>query len=145
MPLEHSRPERAERFSPADMHVFDLEAVVRELRQEPPYQKNGRNGTTLVKTPRLRQVLEVLRAGARLEEHTAPGPITLLLLDGELRFEAGAETVQLQPGRLLALPSESPHRVEALRDSTFLLTIEMEERNSGVVFGDQIDAAHPHD
>jgi quercetin dioxygenase-like cupin family protein len=88
-----------------------------------------------VKTPRLRQVLEVLRAGARLEEHTAPGPISVLVLDGELRFEAGAEDVQLQPGRLLSLPSERPHRVEALRDSTFLLTIEMEERHSGVVFG----------
>ena len=139
MPLEHSRQEREERFAPGGIHVLELEAVARELRQEPEYQKNGRNGTTLVKTPRLRQVLEVLRAGARLEEHTAPGPITLQLLHGELRFEAGAEAVPLRAGRLLALAAESPHLVEALQDSTFLLTIEMEERNSGVVFGDNFD------
>ena len=137
MPLEHSRPEREARFAAEGLHVLALESVARELRQEPEYQKNGRNGTTLVKTPRLRQVLEVLRAGARLEEHTAPGPISVLVLEGELRFEAGAGGVQLQPGRLLSLPSERPHRVEALQDSTFLLTIEMEEPNSGVVFGEK--------
>jgi quercetin dioxygenase-like cupin family protein len=60
-------------------------------------------------------------------------------LEGELQFEAGAESVPLQPGQLLSLPSERPHRVEAVKDSTFLLTIEMEERNSGVVFGDKWD------
>jgi quercetin dioxygenase-like cupin family protein len=139
MPLEHSRPERETRFAAGDLHVQAWETVARELRQEPEYQKNGRNGTTLVKTPRLRQVLEVLRAGACLEEHTAPGPISVLVLEGELQFEAGAESVPLQPGQLLSLPSERPHRVEAVKDSTFLLTIEMEERNSGVVFGDKWD------
>jgi quercetin dioxygenase-like cupin family protein len=137
MPLEHSRPEGEARFAVEGLHVLVLEARARELRQEPEYERNARNGTTLVKTPRLRQVPSALRAGARLEEHTAPGPLSVLLLDGELRFEAGAEGVQLQPGGLLSLPSERPHRVEALRDSTFLLTIEMEEPHSGVVLGEK--------
>jgi quercetin dioxygenase-like cupin family protein len=139
MSLEHSRAEREERFAAGGIHVFELEVVASELRQAPEYQKNGRNGTTLVKTPRLRQLLEVLRAGARLEEHTAPGPMTLQLLVGEIRFEAGSEAVLLQAGRLLALPAESPHLVEAVQDSTFLLTIEMKEKNSGVVFGENFD------
>jgi hypothetical protein len=35
MPLEHSRPDRQERFSPGGIHVFELDAVARELRQAP--------------------------------------------------------------------------------------------------------------
>ncbi len=68
-------------------------------------------------------VLEVLCRGAELAEHRAPGPITVQVLHGEIRFHTGEDTFRVREGELLALPAERPHAVEAMRDSVLLITI----------------------
>jgi quercetin dioxygenase-like cupin family protein len=121
--LERTRPERQERLDAGLLHVFSWEQYTHALREEPEYERNGRNGVTLVKTLGLRLVLEVLRRGAELAEHRAPGSITVQVLAGELRFHTGEDTFRIREGEILALPPSRPHAVEAVRDAAFLLTI----------------------
>lgn len=123
MVLERTRPERKERLDEGMLHVFPLEDYARDLREETAYTANGRNGVTLVKSHALRVVLEVLRAGAELAEHRAPGPITVQVLEGEIRFPTGEDTFRVRAGEVLALAPGRPHSVEAVRDSTLLITI----------------------
>jgi quercetin dioxygenase-like cupin family protein len=80
----------------------------------------------------VRVVLEVLRAGAELAEHRAPGPITAQLLEGTLRFHPGDQTFRIRDGEMLSLPSRQPHRVEAVCDSAFLITIAPEREEARV-------------
>lgn len=80
----------------------------------------------------LRLVLEVLRGGEELAEHRAPGPITVQVLEGEIRFHTGEDTFRVREGEVLALPAGRPHSVEAVRDSAFLITIAPAERKEGV-------------
>lgn len=126
--LERTREERASRLYPGGIHRFHLLETAAGLRDEPEYAANGRTGLTLVKGPELRVVLMVVRAGSGLAEHRAPGPITVHVLEGEIRFSSGDEVVYLRAGELLTLPSRQPHAVEAVHDTTFLLTIVPEER-----------------
>jgi quercetin dioxygenase-like cupin family protein len=126
--LERTRTERKERLDTGLLHVFALPQYAGALREETAYARTGRNGLTLAKSDELRVVLEVLRAGAELAEHRAPGPITVQVLEGEIRFHTGEETFRVREGELLALPAGRPHSVEAVRDSAFLLTIAPEER-----------------
>lgn len=123
MAPEHSREERTARLLPEELHLFDLTATVQGLRGEPEYAANGRNGTTLVKDAEMRVVLQVLRGGAELVEHHAPGPITVQVLEGEIQFSVGKTVHTLRPGQLLALPTRIPHSVSAAQDAAFLLTI----------------------
>lgn len=127
MTMLRSREEREARIAPTTVHTFDPTAIIQRLRSEPEYQSNGRNGMTLAKTSDLRVLLEVLSEGAALAEHTAPGPITLQVLEGELRFQAGEEVIYVRAGELISLPIRERHSVEALRESAFLLTIAPEE------------------
>ena len=99
MALEHSREERTARLLPEELHLFDLKGTLQRLRSEPEYAENGRNGTTLVKNAELRVVLEALREGADMAEHRAPGPITVQVLEGEIRFSVGEAVHTLRPGR----------------------------------------------
>lgn len=112
-------------------HVVDLNATLETLREEPEYAENGRNGVLLVKNAELRVVLQAMRAGAELLEHQAPGPITVHVLEGSLRFQTGEEGVELHPGELLTLPAHRRHAVLALQDAVFLLTIAPEGRSPG--------------
>jgi quercetin dioxygenase-like cupin family protein len=123
MILERTRGERRERLDAGLLHVFSLASCASALRSEPVYARTGRDGVTLVKTGGLRVVLEVLRGGAEIAEHRAPGPITLQMLEGEVRFHTGEQTFRVRAGEVMALPAGRPHAVEAVRDSAFLMTI----------------------
>ena len=86
----------------------------------------GRRTITLAKQGSLRLVLIALRAGAALEEHVAPGVISVHVLEGAIRFTAEGRAQPLGPGDLLTLLPGRTHRVDAERDSAFLLTIAQE-------------------
>ena len=94
---------------------FDLEAEVGRLREEGAWHRGQRNSITLRKGEGMNVVLVVMKAGDRLEEHAAPGPFSLSVREGRIRFEA-AEA-------LLTCDTGVRHTVVALSDAVYLLTI----------------------
>lgn len=102
---------------------FSLQTEVKQLQRQSSYQNGEPCGRTLVKGSALRIMLMALRAGARLREHHASGPISIQVIEGSLRVSLPTESVQLVAGQLLALESGIRHDVEAIEDSAFLLTI----------------------
>ena len=100
---------------------FALEA---EIERFPPGAgASGRRAETLVKSDRLRVVLITMRAGAALEEHTAPGPITIQVLRGRFAVSIAEEEHDAATSDLLALGANVRHAVRAVEDGAFLLTI----------------------
>jgi quercetin dioxygenase-like cupin family protein len=92
-------------------------------RTQEPWRGSGRHARTLIKDAEMRAVLIALRPGARLEEHHAPGRITIHTIEGRLTVRAAGQAVDLPAGHVLTLGRVIPHDVEALEDSAFLLTI----------------------
>ena len=107
----------------APLFTVDLAAELAQLREAEGWRRSGRSSRTLVKEGDLRVVLIALRAGARLEEHLAPGRITIHTLNGHLTIRAAEQTVDLPAGQVLTLARAIPHDVEATEESAFLLTI----------------------
>lgn len=105
------------------LQSFDLDAEVSRLRGEKEWRKGGRNAITLRKGGGLSVVLLVMRAGDRLEEHAAPGPISLSVHEGSIRFSAAGETVKAGAGTVLACDAGVRHSVEALDDAVCLLNV----------------------
>jgi quercetin dioxygenase-like cupin family protein len=70
-------------------------------------------------------VLTVLKAGAVLQEHHAPAPVTLLPLFGEVTLTSAEETTRLtlDPSTAAVFVAHLPHRVEARQDSAFVLVM----------------------
>ncbi|MEL5995015.1 cupin domain-containing protein [Hymenobacter segetis] len=105
------------------LRVLDLPALLAQVRQEPAYQTGDRNSLTVFKTDALRVVLLALHAGAELKTHTAPGPISVQVLDGQLTFCTAEQAAELAPGQLLTLHAGIPHSVRAVTEAAFLLTL----------------------
>ncbi len=103
--------------------VLDLSAELARLRDEEPWRRSGRHTRTLIKDADLRVILIALQSGARLEEHHAPGRITIHALDGCLRVGVAGQSLDLSAGRMVTIGPRIPHEVEALEESAFLLTI----------------------
>lgn len=105
------------------LQSFDLQEEVDRLRAERAWREGERNAITLRKGEGMNVVLLVMRAGDRLEEHAAPGPISLSVSEGRVLFEAGGEAVEAGPGDLLTCDAGVRHTVKAVSDAVCLLTV----------------------
>ena len=124
LPKQVQTRERPEQRLASSAGKFELANEIERLREEPAWQQSDRNSKTLVKHPDLRVVLLTLKAGARLEEHHAPGAITVQALAGRLRVRvADEEPVDLVAGDVFALDQAIIHDLEAVEPSAALLTI----------------------
>jgi quercetin dioxygenase-like cupin family protein len=101
--------------------VFNLTDEIE--RFQPGETHAGRRAETLVKTEHLRVVLVTMHAGAVLQEHAAPGPITIQALTGRFTVTGNGETVDLPAGSLAAFAEGVRHSVAATDEGAFLLTI----------------------
>lgn len=100
----YSLPEAIERLSPRD-------------------DESGRRAEILVKQDQLRVTLVTMRAGIELAEHSARAPITFQVLQGRFTFEYEDELEDMGPGDLISLRANVDHRVQAIDDGAFLLTL----------------------
>jgi quercetin dioxygenase-like cupin family protein len=102
--------------------LLDLGQIVTELHGASA-RGQSRRGITLVKQGGMSLVLTHLHSGAILQEHAARGAATVQVLDGHVRLEIGDESLDVPAGRLVAFNAGVQHSVEALAESTLLLTL----------------------
>jgi quercetin dioxygenase-like cupin family protein len=113
----------SERSLHGPLQSFDLDAEVTRLREEKAWQEGVRNAITLRKGEGLNVVLLVMKEGDQLDEHSAPGPITLSVHEGRVRFSTADKSVETEAGTVLACDAGVRHSVEALDDAVCLLNV----------------------
>jgi quercetin dioxygenase-like cupin family protein len=101
---------------------FDLAKEMMHSEQERPWPM-GHFARTLFKKPDFRMVLISMDKGSILKEHHADGTISVQVLKGSIRFTAQGDDHGLQVNGVLTLGPSIKHKVEALEESAFLLTI----------------------
>lgn len=82
----------------------------------------------------LTQSLLALCAGARMAEHTAPGPASLQVLDGTVVLGVGPDRHALTAGDWSPVPT-APHLLEAVSDAVVLLTVAAAPRRAADTLG----------
>jgi quercetin dioxygenase-like cupin family protein len=108
--------------------AFDIATELATLKQEPSWERGDRNARTLVDSGDFRLVLTALKSGARLREHHTPGWVSIYTTAGHLLVRTGGRDVDLHMNDVLVLRRDEPHEVEALEESSFLLTVASLER-----------------
>jgi quercetin dioxygenase-like cupin family protein len=127
-----SRPHpEYERPMHGPLQAFDLGTQVARLREEESFRRGRRNAITLRKGG-LNVVLLVMKEGDRLDEHSAPGPVTLSVHEGRIRFSAAGADVEAEVGTLLACDAGVRHSVEALGEAVCLLNVATETERRGL-------------
>ena len=120
-----ARPFRPVELTASTFTSFPLQAMAEQLMTEDVFHTSGRNALTLIHHKTLTVVLTVLKAGAVLQEHQAPAPVTLLPLVGEMVLASaeGTTRLTLAQGTGAVFAAHLPHRVEARQDSAFVLVM----------------------
>jgi quercetin dioxygenase-like cupin family protein len=96
-----------------------------KLKKAPSWRReSGRSAETLVKYDEFRIVLVRMKPESYMSHHKAEGPISIQLIQGKVRVHLPEDRMEdLKPGDLLTLDRCLEHDVEALKESSFLLTI----------------------
>lgn len=102
--------------------TFSLPAVVAEYPPDPASVARHR-AEILVKTDTLRVVLITMLSGGTMQDHAAPGPITIQVLQGVMNVSVEGASQALSAGELISLAPGVVHAVEGIEDGAFLLTI----------------------
>lgn len=105
MALTHSRP----------FEVIDLRPLGGGLQQAV--------STSLIKSDGLQLMRVVLRAGQGLPMHQVAGEITIHCIEGLASVDTPEHRCELPAGHGVLLPAAAPHAVNALQDSTLLVTV----------------------
>ena len=79
--------------------------------------------TAVIKAEQLEVVRIVLMRGKEMREHSAPGEITVLCVEGEIVLSTPSYEQTLLPGDFIHLERRMPHGLKATLDSSALLTI----------------------
>jgi quercetin dioxygenase-like cupin family protein len=117
-----SRPDGG-RIIDAPLVNMDIPDFIKQIKNEPAWDKNDRNAITIYKTAGMRIVLIALHEDAVIAQHTANGVISIQVLEGEIVFSAVNQSVVLKKGQMIALHKGEPHTVAAAKESVFLLTL----------------------
>lgn len=106
-----------------DLNSFKLSSEIAQMKQDESWEKSGRSSRTLIKVGAMRLVLNAMKAGTEIKTHHANGPISVHCIEGKLKFSTEEKSVTLQKGDLLTLEELVKHSVEAVEETTFLLTV----------------------
>lgn len=102
--------------------VFNLNSVISEFPPDPESKAKHR-AEILVKSDTLRVVVVTAVAGGYLHEHSAPGPITVQVLEGRFTLTIDGEPRVLEAGDIAVVSPDISHGVVCEEDGAFLLTI----------------------
>jgi quercetin dioxygenase-like cupin family protein len=99
----------------APNEVIDVRPLGRAIREE--------DSQLLIRTGHLEVFRYALPAGKSIQEHTAAGTMIVQCLEGSVALTAQGRTQTLSAGDMLYLADAAPHSLEALADSSLLVTI----------------------
>lgn len=123
--FNEATPQRPAGTRPLDAPLveMDLSSFRKQIKQEQAWEKSDRNAITIYKNSGMRIVLVALHEGAEMKTHTAPGTISVQVLEGKIKFTTEKQTAEMGEGQMLALYAGIPHSVLAVKESVFLLTL----------------------
>ena len=102
--------------------VVDIPAFIQQLKEEPAWQKNDRNGITVFKTEHLTMVVTILHKDAVIKDNHIDGLATFQVIEGLVRISTIDGDIELKEKQLISLHSNEAHSIEALSDAVILIS-----------------------
>ena len=108
-----------------DHHVFDLQSIATDLKNEAHKATEGHRQIALYHYGSVTTLLFAFDEGGVLEEHQANGVVSIHVLDGAISVGVGEHTHELSGGQILVLSPNVRHDVRATQASRMLLTVHL--------------------
>jgi len=99
--------------------------VVRDLHGELPISAEATTSRTVVSNDAVRVVAFAMDQGQELTDHSAPRPVVVQVIEGQLAFTVAGERHELMAGDVVYLAPNERHAIVALTPCRFVLVMSM--------------------
>lgn len=79
--------------------------------------------TKMLETPTSKEIRICMAKGNIMQEHTAPGAITIMVLQGKVTIGSDYKNITLQDGEMIYFDAKTPHSLEAIEQSILRLVL----------------------
>ncbi|MBN2249779.1 MAG: cupin domain-containing protein [Campylobacterales bacterium] len=79
--------------------------------------------TLIGETSHSKEIRICMAKGNMMKEHTAPGAITIMLIEGKLLLESLGEEMVLEEGEMVCFEPKIPHSLQAMEACIIRLTL----------------------
>lgn len=117
--------ERAEERLEGTPALLDLTEEFAKLASEPGAPVAGHRQITLYKGYKSTVAIFDFERGGGMREHSAPGVVTVHVLQGELDIDVAGVTHRVRAQNVLVIPPGARHDVKAVEPSRMLLTVSL--------------------
>ncbi|WP_345971342.1 MULTISPECIES: cupin domain-containing protein [Sulfurimonas] len=77
----------------------------------------------MLETPFSKEIRICMTKGSIMREHTAPGPITIMVLEGCVTLTSNGDAADLECGEMVCFDAHVPHSLEGRTKSVIRLTL----------------------
>ena len=105
----------------AQVTKFDLKALGRALKEDPPWSAKKRNSTVLFKGAQGHVYLMAMHAATRIPGHNTPCAVNIHVLQGRVRITTKDGAVVLTSDELAALEAGTQYSLASEKESLFVL------------------------
>ncbi|KIC94058.1 hypothetical protein [Flavihumibacter solisilvae] len=116
-----NRP-KGDRAIDAPYLVLNIPGYIDQLKQEPAWQKNDRNGITVFKSEGLTMVVTAFHQGALVNDLGVDGFLTLKVLQGNVRLTTADGNFEARENDVVAFHPGVAKSLEAITDAAILLS-----------------------
>ncbi|PAF48158.1 cupin [Helicobacter sp. 12S02634-8] len=93
----------------------------------------GVKPTLLCETDFTKEIRITMAKGAVMKEHSAPAPIIVQVLEGEITFEVNGEAIKMGRLDLVSLKPNVPHSLTALSNAIVRLSLHKSDHQNRVI------------
>ncbi|MEO5781908.1 MAG: hypothetical protein ABIQ07_01475, partial [Ginsengibacter sp.] len=117
-----NRPE-GDRLVDAPVIVINIPDLIKQLKKEKAWDKNDRNAITVFKSDKMSMILVALHKKAEMTTERPENIFSLQVLNGKVKLHTGIETTEVKKEEVFVLHANISYKIEAVKKSTFLLTV----------------------
>jgi len=117
-----NRPE-GDRPIDSPVVLIDLPSFIEQIKSEKAWEENDRNSITVFKSSKMRVIVGALHKNAEMQTEHPDNILSIQVLKGRLNVHTNEKVIEVERDQILALHEHIPYKIEAIKKTTFILTI----------------------
>jgi hypothetical protein len=117
-----NRPE-GDRAIDSPAVLIDLPSYIEQIKSEKAWEENDRNSIAVFKSNKMRIIIGALHKNAEMHTEHPDNIFSVQVIKGRLKLHTNEKVIEVEKDQILALHEHIPYRIEAVKKTTFLLTL----------------------
>lgn len=103
--------------------LIDLPSFIEQIKSEKAWEENERNSITVFKSNKMRIIVGAMHKNAEMQTEHPDNILSVQVIKGRLKLHTNEKVIEIQKDQILALHEHIPYRIEAVKKTTFILTV----------------------